>query len=284
MTFSSTPLWRSCTLRRARGHSCGKLAYRLCFTYFRVVHGALHGSAASYLAAFKRSCQVSKMRHFPAHFRRRCLSPFRLPSRSTSCVLGLFSVVICVTGSIVPHARKEVTNWEDHSPHSRDVQHTDGEDSAMPLASFQKRREEFSWKAQRQQILNSTTDTAHHREQSRILWPCTPVRSVIGLLRALVLSLPVKDLGNQTSCALMCLSWLILLPVRRWTRTSEGFFVEFTAPVSLFSCLPGTSSYSTGCSLSVLCGWLCLGFVGACSVFSFLFSVATWLVTLFSLD
>ena len=174
MTFSSTPLWRSCTLRRARGHSCGKLAYRLCFTYFRVVHGALHGSAASYLAAFKRSCQVSKMRHFPAHFRRRCLSPFRLPSRSTSCVLGLFSVVICVTGSIVPHARKEVTNWEDHSPHSRDVQHTDSEDSVMPLASFQKEARGIAppfpppeGEAQRQQILNSTTDTAHHREQSK---------------------------------------------------------------------------------------------------------------------
>ena len=43
----------------------------------------------------------------------------------TRFYLGLiFSQVICVTaGSIVPHARKEVTNWEDHGPHSRDVQH-----------------------------------------------------------------------------------------------------------------------------------------------------------------
>ena len=94
----------------------------------------------------------------------------RLHAWSTRFHLGLvFSQVTCLTaGSYEPHARKEVTNWEDHSPHSRDVQHTDGEDSAMPLASFQKRREEFSWKAQRQQILNSTTDTAHHREQSKI--------------------------------------------------------------------------------------------------------------------
>ena len=41
-------------------------------------------------------------------------------------------------GSIVPHARKEVTNWEDHGPHSRDVQHTESEDSVMPQASSQK--------------------------------------------------------------------------------------------------------------------------------------------------
>ena len=284
MTFSSTPLWRSCTLRRARGHSCGKLAYRLCFTCFRVVHGALHGSAASYLAAFKRSCQVSKMRHFPAHFRRRCLSPFRLPSRSTSCVLGLFSVVICVTGSIVPHARKEVTNWEDHSPHSRDVQHTDGEDSAMPLASFQK---------EARGVLVEGTKAAdpelYHRHGS------SP-RAEQDLV-----AMHACEVGYRSpscSCALPACErpWQpnqlrIDVPVlahplasSSMDKTSEGFFVEFTAPVSLFSCLPGTSSYSTGCSLSVLCGWLCLGFVGACSVFSFLFSVATWLVTLFSLD
>ena len=77
-------------------------------------------------------------------------------------------------GSIVPHARKEVTNWEDHSPHSRDVQHTDSEDSVMPLASSQKEARGVAppfpppeGEAQRQQILNSTTDTAHHREQSK---------------------------------------------------------------------------------------------------------------------
>ena len=29
VTLSITPMWRSCTLRRAKGHSCGKLAYRL---------------------------------------------------------------------------------------------------------------------------------------------------------------------------------------------------------------------------------------------------------------
>ena len=95
----------------------------------------------------------------------------------TRFYLGLvFSQVTCLTaGSIVPHARKEVTNWEDHSPHSRDVQHTDSEDSVMPLASFQKEARgvappipRHEGEAQRQQILNSTTDTAHHREQSKI--------------------------------------------------------------------------------------------------------------------
>ena len=51
----------------------------------------------------------------------------------TRFYLGLiFSQVICVTAdSIVPHARKEVTNWEDHGPHSRDVQHTDSEDWSL---------------------------------------------------------------------------------------------------------------------------------------------------------
>ena len=59
----------------------------------------------------------------------------------TRFYLGLIcSQVISMTaGSIVPHARKEVTNWEDHGPHSRDVQHTESEDSVMPLASSQKR-------------------------------------------------------------------------------------------------------------------------------------------------
>ena len=95
----------------------------------------------------------------------------------TSFYLGLIcSQVISVTaGSIVPHARKEVTNWEDHGPHSRDVQHTDSEDSVMPLASSQKEARGVAppippheGEARRQQIQNSTTDTAHHREQSKM--------------------------------------------------------------------------------------------------------------------
>ena len=95
----------------------------------------------------------------------------------TRFYLGLiFCQVICVTaGSIVPHARKEVTNWEDHGPDSRDVQHTDSEDSAMPLASSQKEARGVAppippheGAAQRQQIQNSTTNTAHHREQSKM--------------------------------------------------------------------------------------------------------------------
>ena len=78
-------------------------------------------------------------------------------------------------GSIVPHARKEVTKWEDHGPHSRDVQHTESEDSVMPLASSQKEARGVApptpphkGEAQRQQIQNFTTDTALHREQSKM--------------------------------------------------------------------------------------------------------------------
>ena len=93
----------------------------------------------------------------------------------TRFYLGLiFSQVICVTaGSIMPLARKEVTNWEDHP--SRDVQHTDSEDSVMPLASSQKEARGVAppippheGEAHRQQIQSSTTDTAHHREQSKV--------------------------------------------------------------------------------------------------------------------
>ena len=95
----------------------------------------------------------------------------------TRFYLGLIcSQVICMTaGSIVPHARKEVTNWEDHGPHSRDVQHTESEDSVMPLASSQKEARGVApptpphkGEAQRQQIQNSTTHTALHREQSKM--------------------------------------------------------------------------------------------------------------------
>ena len=35
-------------------------------------------------------------------------------------------------------ASQRVTTWEDHSPHARNVQHSDSEDRVMPLASFQK--------------------------------------------------------------------------------------------------------------------------------------------------
>ena len=64
----------------------------------------------------------------------------RLHAWSTRFHLGLvLSQIACLTaGSHEPRASQRVTTWEDHSPHARNVQHTDSEDRVMPLASFQK--------------------------------------------------------------------------------------------------------------------------------------------------
>ena len=64
----------------------------------------------------------------------------RLHAWSTRFHLGLvLSQITCLTaGSHEPRASQRVTTWEDHSPHARNVQHTDSEDRVMPLASFQK--------------------------------------------------------------------------------------------------------------------------------------------------
>ena len=109
----------------------------------------------------------------------------------------------------------------------------------------------------------------------------------MGLFRALMQSLSKQDpCVNQPQLFefYFCGQKILHLPVRRWTRTSECF-AEFTAPVSplfmpswhfelLYRLLPFRLFFGVG----LVC---CLG-AGLCS--SFLCWVATWLVTLYSLD
>ena len=64
----------------------------------------------------------------------------RLHAWPTRFHLGLvLGQITCLTaGSNEPRASQRVTTWEDHSPHARNVQHSDNEDRVKPLASFQK--------------------------------------------------------------------------------------------------------------------------------------------------
>ena len=82
-------------------------------------------------------------------------------------ILDSLSQTACLTaGSHEPRASQRVTTWEDHSPHARNVQHTDSEDRVMPLASFQKEAKGVAspvpppeGRHQRQHVKHSTPET-----------------------------------------------------------------------------------------------------------------------------
>ena len=100
----------------------------------------------------------------------------RLHAWSTRFHLGLvLGQITCLTaGSNEPRASQRVTTWEDHSPHARNVQHSDSEDRVSHWRAFKKRPRELllpylppRGRHQRQHVRHSTPETAHRREQSK---------------------------------------------------------------------------------------------------------------------